>query len=147
MFVRERVRKSDLLCESAPPLYTPRNRVLREMSGGAHARFLLTSRGICVAFVMRKTTTNECSRFIKGTDRKVFFSGPGHQEKRKTNHFSFPLPTFLKLKVWRDHSRSIRVTPCTLPSFGWAAEENNQAPRCWSFSPSLKRKRRRKRRL
>ena len=33
-------------------------------------------------FVVRKSTTNECSQFIRRTDRKVFYSGFGHLLKK-----------------------------------------------------------------
>ena len=82
---------------------------------------------------MRETTTNECSRFIKGTDRKVFFSGPGHLLRKSEKQIisscpplQLSSPEFLEkiAKIWRDHSRSIRQIPCTLQSSAWAAEEN-----------------------
>ena len=81
---------------------------------------------------MRETTTNECSQFIKRTDRKVFSSGlrSSAQHEKQIISSCPPLqlssPTFLEkiAKIWRNHSRSIRQIPCTLQSSAWAAEEN-----------------------
>ena len=72
---------------------------------------------------MRKTTTNECSQFIKRTDRKVFFRAPVIFSRKRGKQIFLPTnlpflsPHFWSwnAKVWKDHSRSIRVIPCTLP--------------------------------
>ena len=111
----------------------------------------LISLGICVSLrCARPPRMNACSSLSEFTVKRFFRAPVIFSRKSKSFLLASPLPTFLKLKCQslRDHSRSIRQIPCTLPYSAWAPEENNhgRAPRCWSFFPSEKRKRRRKRR-